>query len=122
MARVLLEAPRVIREGTPPAPWTPGNPGGVGGSDGGMYLADNQGQTYIEVWRNDPNPGSVGVQFATEKVDGVSLPDKSFIVPAGGTMLAGPYPTEFYSQLDLTVYINVPTGNTLFRAYTVSDS
>lgn len=116
MARVEIPVKILNRGGSEVSAWVTGDP------TNGMYFAGNRGYTYFEVIRNDVTPGSVGVRFGEPTVDGVAVPNRGFNVPAGGTVIAGPWPTNYYSQVDLTVHIDPPAGHTLFRAYAVLDA
>lgn len=87
-----------------------------------MYFANNHGETLIEIVnRHSTNPGRVGFEFFEETVDGVVVQDKlTDSIPAGGTILVGPFPTQYYSRDDFTVNVNPVAGSAhslWFRGY-----
>ena len=87
-----------------------------------MYFANNHGETLIEIAnKHATNPGRVGFEFFEETVDGVVVQDKlTNLIPAGGTVLCGPFPTQYYSRDDFTVNVNPQAGSAhslWFRGY-----
>ena len=77
------------------------------------FFSNNHGETLIEIYNAHPtNPGRSGFEFFEETVDGVIVQDKlTDLIPAGGTVLVGPFPTQYYSRDDFTVNINPVAGS-----------
>ena len=95
----------------------------VQGDDGNRaYFSNNHGETFIEIVnRHASNPGRVGFEFFEETIDGVIVQDKiTDSIPAGGTILCGPFPSQYYSRDNLDVFVN-PVGGSAhslwFRGY-----
>ena len=87
-----------------------------------LYFANNQGETLIEVVnKHASNVGRVAFEFFEESLDDVSIREKlSEAIPAGGTLLCGPFPSQWYSRDDLTVNVNPVAGSAAslwFRGY-----
>lgn len=88
----------------------------------GLYFANNHGETMIEIVnKHATNPGRVGFELYEETVDGVQVQDKlTNAIPAGGTVLCGPFPTQYYSRDTFDVYVNPVAGSAhalWFRGY-----
>ena len=116
MARTSIPIQTLTRTGT-----VPGNE--VKGDDvNRMYWANNHGETIVHIVnRHASNPGRVGFEFFEETVDGVIVQDKfTDSIPAGGTIICGPFPTQFYSRDNLDVFVNPVAGSAhslWFRGY-----
>ena len=90
-----------------------------------LYFASNQGETIIEIVnKHGSNIGRVGVEFFEETLDDVVITEKlSDAIPAGGTLILGPFPSQWYSRDDLTVNINPVAGSAAslwFRGYEIN--
>lgn len=123
MARTEIPVYSVNRVAYHPDEPVNGDPGN------GMYFAENAGFTWLEI----DNPGSlaitVGAVVAADAVDSITIPDKEISVDPGSAVHFGPFPKKWYSQSDLSVYIDIDTtiyGNEgtalLFNAYDLTTS
>lgn len=102
----------------------------AGDPSNGMYFAGNSGYAWLEI----ENPGTlavtVGAAVNGNAVDDIEIPDKELLIPAGSAHKFGPFPKPYYSQDDLSVYIDIETDeypaepnagtNLLFRAFKVA--
>ncbi len=87
-----------------------------------MFFANNRGETLIEIVnQHSSNPGRVGFEFFEQTVDSVAVTDKiTDSIPAGGTILVGPFPSQYYSRANLDVNVNPVAGSAhslWFRGY-----
>jgi hypothetical protein len=87
-----------------------------------MYFANNNGLVGVLIFSADASPKNVGFAIANRSIDGITVPDKVVTVPAGGTVYVGGFPTQWYSQDDLSVYINPDAGTLTFYAFQITES
>lgn len=88
----------------------------ISDSVNGHYF-ENNGRTWLEVTSTDVADQTMGFVLLaglSANVDGVSLPDKEIVVPAGSVTLMGPFPNTYYNQPGGTqVYVNPSISTTL---------
>lgn len=119
MARQEIPVTTVTREGVAPATQVTAD------DVQRLYFANNQGETIIEIVnRHGSNVGRVGFQFFEESIDDVPVTYKyTDAIPAGGTLVVGPFPSEWYSRDDLTVNVDPVPGSAAslwFRGYEIN--
>lgn len=71
-----------------------------------FYFAENLGQTFLEVQNPSGVGGTIAAVIADNEVDFIDVPNKEMFVAPGSAVKFGPFPTRFYSQENLDVYID----------------
>ena len=87
------------------------------------YIADNDGRIFLEIVSSSGSDQTVTVETPIIQ-DGLQLDDLVIDVPAGDTILAGPFSTSTFNQRETAlanqVFVNPSVSTTLkFRAYKV---
>lgn len=72
----------------------------------GLFFSDNLGQTFLEVQNDSAVGGTIAAVIADNEVDFINVPNKEMFVAPGSAVKFGPFPTRFYSQENLDVYID----------------
>ena len=85
----------------------------------GMFFAGNGGYTFLELENTGAGTFIVGAIINDNEVDEIVIPHKELSLEPGTIAFFGPFPTNFYNQINSDVYIDVEDASVLFNAFSV---
>jgi len=104
MARTALTVQQITRAGLSPTYTAVDQP------NGNSFPNDGREQIHIK----NGGGGSLTVTIKRNyNVDSAAVPDLSITVPAGQERKSGPFPTDWFNQLDGNVYVDWSVGTTV---------
>lgn len=109
MARSQITVTEIVRAGI-------AHPNGrISDATNDHYFVGNDGQIFLEIRSTDGSSRTVSIPPAsTLSADGLNIDPYDITVPAGGTVLAGPFRKATFNQsTDGSVYVNPEVSDTL---------
>jgi hypothetical protein len=79
----------------------------------------NDGQTFL-VLRNTTGVPDTATVITPATPGGLALADQPIVVAANATYVAGPFPPQYFNQVDGTVQVDVTTAALRFTAFSMA--